>query len=287
MVATYSEATKEAVAHALRELEGQIRLLIEAISHEDVWIEGEGSQARDGMVRQACDALATIDYAMDDEVNSTINCLAVIGVTPDTLNKAANVNRAKLALKAVCAPLKDVRVRVPIKGESGTKAIPAIRVLLRNIQRSDLNLVAAYRKVPILAALPSSVTYTVARTRPVRRKTIEEIYTLLSTREGPKAAADRARLEALPRGEKHLALVRDHYTNVRANVRFVRLDSRGRGRMQCAAEVPLLFALRKKDSPPEVSLPSASTSKNRPPRDRMRMIEEAPYLESLPVYRYL
>ena len=287
MIATYSDTTKETVAHALRELEGQIRFLIDAISHEDVWIEGEGSGGRDGMVRHACDALATIDYAMDDEVNSTVNCLAVIGVTPDTLKRAEKVNKAKLALQAVCAPLKDVRVRVPIKGESGTKAIPAIRVLLRSIQRSDLNLVAAYRKVPILAALPSSITYTVARTRPVRRKTVEEIYTLLSTREGPKAAADRARLEALARSEKHLALVRDHYTNVRANVRFVRLDARGRGRMQCAAELPLLFALRKKDLPPEVTLPSAPITIDRPPRERERMIEAAPYLDSLPVYRYL
>ena len=287
MVATYSEASKEAVAHALRELEGQIHSLIDAISHEDVWIEGQGSRERDGMVRQACDALATIDYAMEDEVNSTVNCLAVIGVTPDTLKKAENVNKAKLALKSVCAFLKDVRVRVPIKGKSGTQAIPAIRVLLRSIQRSDLNLVAAYRKVPILAALPNSITYTVARTRPVRRKTVEEIFTLLSTRDGPKAATDRARLEALPRVEKHLALVRDHYTNVRANVRFVRLDARGRGRMQCAAELPLLFALRKKDPMPQVTLPLVPMSIDRTPRERARMIQATPYLETLPVYRYL
>jgi hypothetical protein len=38
------------------------------------------------------------------------------------------------------------------------KAIPVIRVILRNIQRSDLNLLAAYRKIPILGAPPMTTS---------------------------------------------------------------------------------------------------------------------------------
>lgn len=33
-------------------------------------------------------------------------------------------------------------------------------MILRNIQRSDLNLLAAYRKIPILGAAPTTITYT-------------------------------------------------------------------------------------------------------------------------------
>ena len=63
----------------------------------------------------------------------------------------------------------------------------------------------------------------------------------MPNREGPKAIADRARLAALPRRETHLALVKAHYQNIRANVLYAHLDPRGRGRVQVTAELPLLF----------------------------------------------
>jgi hypothetical protein len=59
-------------------------------------------------------------------------------------------------------------------GSQPTKAIQATRVLLRSVQRSDLNLLAAYRKMPVLDAPPSTITYTAARTRAVYRKTVEK-----------------------------------------------------------------------------------------------------------------
>ena len=78
------------------------------------------------------------------------------------------------ALKTLFAPLQRVRTRVPVKG-SQTKAIPALRVILRHIQRSDLNVNAAYRTFPILSRPPATVTYTRANTRNVYRKTVDEI----------------------------------------------------------------------------------------------------------------
>jgi hypothetical protein len=66
---------------------------------------------------------------------------------------------------------------------------------------------------------------------------------MLSSLDGPTPAADRARLMTLTRREAHLALVRDRYQNIRANVLFSRLDARGRGRMQISAELPLMYAL--------------------------------------------
>jgi hypothetical protein len=108
---------------------------------------------------------------------------------------------------------------------------------MRNIQRSDLNLLAAYRKIPILGAPPVSITYTRARTRAVYRKSIDELYQLLTLMEGPTAAADRARLSTLGPKDKYLALTKLHYDNIRANVNYSRLDTRGRGPVQLAAEV--------------------------------------------------
>jgi hypothetical protein len=215
--------------------------------------------------------------------------LGVAGVPADILKRAAAVNAAKAALRTICAPLQSVNQRVPIKGDDGpTKPIPAIRVILRSIQRSDLNLLAAYRKIPILGAPPLSVTYTRANTRAVYRRTIDEIHTLLLLMEGTDAAADRARLSTLSLGETHLALVKPHYRNIRANVLFARLDRRGRGRMQISAELPLMYATGRHSEAPRVTFPVAEDEvSNQPPRARESQLEAKPFLSSLPVWRYV
>ncbi len=168
-----------------------------------------------------------------------------------------------------------------------TETIQTTRAVLRSLQRSDLNLTAAYRKIPILGAPPRTITYVRASTRAVYRKTIAEIETLLMTAEGPTASKDRARLASLSPGETHLALVQEHYTNIRANVVYDRLDARGRGRVQVVAELPLLYAHGRRPQPPEVHFPDTPRQSGNPPRRaRQSKLEPNPYLQSLPVYRY-
>ena len=187
----------------------------------------------------------------------------------------------------ICVPLQRVKVRVPVKdGEHQTKAIPLIRQILRNIQRSDLNLLAAYRKVPILDAPPATVTYTQAHTRSVYRKTIYEIEQMLAHVEGPTAAADRQRLFTLGRDVTHLALARPHYRNVRANIKYARLDRRGRGRVQIAAELPVIYTVGRSKDQPDVKFPEVDDSAL-PAHVRASSIEDQPFLHALPVYRYL
>jgi hypothetical protein len=185
-----------AVAKALSVLEASLQRLIEALRHWPAWVRVEGTGDERTGLQRVCEAYGSIDYGMEDAVGTSVTCLGVIGVSSGVLKRTEAVNEAKAALKGVCATLQHVRTRIPVKGNDGpTKAAPVIRVILRNIQRSDLKLLAAYRKIPILNAPPLSVTYTRARTRAVYRKSIEEIYVLLAPLEGPAAAADRARLE--------------------------------------------------------------------------------------------
>jgi hypothetical protein len=222
---------------------------------------------------------------MEDEVGESVVCLGVIGVQSEVLKRAQAVNAAKIALKGMFVPLQRVRTRVPVKG-STTKAIPALRVILRNIQRSDLNVNAAYRKIPILGAPPATVTYTRANTRSVYRKTIDEIADMLSNIQSSTAAADRERLMTLDRRHTHLALARYRYENIRANVLYTRLDSKGRGRIQIGAELPLMYATGRRTEPPEVHFPTKADDENKPKRTREFKLEPEPFLRSLPVYRY-
>jgi hypothetical protein len=112
------------------------------------------------------------------------------------------------------------------------------------------------------------------------------LYTMLLTSEHPKASADRARLETLGPRESHLALVKQHYKNLRANVLYARLDARGRGRVQIAAELPILYP-KDRHAPPEIKFPGPADDKNSRVRKRASLLEDTPFLESVPVYRYV
>jgi hypothetical protein len=239
------------VARALGALDEALERFVDALAHEPLWIAIDGATTEREARRLACEAFASIRYRMEDDRNQSPVCTGVIGASADLIARAQRVNDRKAELKAVCAPLQRQQRRVPQKGgEGGSEKLALIRVVLRAIQHSDVNLLAAYRKIPILGASPESVTFTRARTRAVYRKSVEELYNLLATSEGPTASADRARLAALALRETHLALVKDYYENIRANVVYRRLDTRGRGRVQVAAELPLLYAHGRNPIPP-------------------------------------
>jgi hypothetical protein len=281
------DSHRQEIAKRLTTLESALERLVNALAHGNFSAQVEGSTT-DRAIRKVCDAYSTIDYAMEDEINSSLVCLGVVGVNADTLKKAQAVNTAKALFKALCTPLQGIRIRIPVKGEnSPTKAIPVIRVLLRNLQRSDLNLLAAYRKIPILERPPATVTYTRANTRAVYRKTAEEIADMLDNLNSPAAIADQERLLNLDRRITHLGLVKEHYPNIRANVLYSRLDPKGRGRIQIAAELPLLYAEGRHPKAPEVHFPAETETPSKPQRLRASKLEPEPYLRSLPVYRYL
>jgi hypothetical protein len=283
------DSHRQEIAKRLTALESAIERLVDALSHGKFDAQVENTTDR-AAIRKVCEAYSTIDYRMEDDINSSAVCLGVIGVNADTLKKAQAVNTAKEQFKALCAPLQGVRIRIPVKGESSpTKAVPAIRVILRNIQRSDLNLLAAYRKIPILVAPPATVTYTRANTRAVYRKAVEEIADMLNNLNSPAAIADRERLATLDRRVTHLAFVKDHYPNIRANVLYARLDPKGRGRIQIAAELPLIYATGarrgRRAEPPEVHFPEPD-DEAKSTRTRKSILEPEAFLTSLPVYRY-
>jgi hypothetical protein len=281
------DSHRSEIAKHLGLLESTTQRLVDALAHGSFAASVEDTTTQGAATRKICDAYSTIDYEMDDDVNQSPVCLGIIGVNTDTLKRAHAVNAAKAKFKDACTPLQGVRVRIPVKGESSpTKAIPAIRVALRNIQRSDLNLLAAYRKIPILDVPPKTVTYTRANTRAVYRKTVEEIAELLNHLNSPAAIADRELLSSLDRRITHLALVKSRYQNIRANVLYSRLDSKGRGRVQISSELPLIYAIGRHPEMPEIHFPTSDKNSGQPARTRKSKLESQPLLRALPVYRY-
>ena len=277
-----------ALTAALRDLERTLEAFIDALGHDAGPALAAGAATPRESLRRICGAYASIDYGQDDPANHSPACLGVVGAPAPVLARAEAVNAAKQALRTVCAPLQNLRVRIPMKDRQGghvVKPHPLVRVILRDIGRSDLNLLAAYRKIPILTGRIARVAYTRARTRAVYRRTRADIAGMLAALDRPGVDADLARLAALPPRETHLAQVKEHYTNIRANVWFDGLDHRNRGRTQVSAELPLLYPPGRSRSIPDVSWPpaDADTPERQP---RAGKLEDKLFLECLPVFRY-
>ena len=277
------------VAAALRDLERTLESFIEALSHDAGLAIAEGAGNPREALRRICEAYASIDYGQDDPVNHSTVCLGVVGAPATVLARAEAVNAAKYALRDVCAPLQNLRVRIPLKDGQGGQVVkphPLVRVILRDIGRSDLNLLAAYRRIPILTGRIARVAYTRAHTRAVYRRTRAEIAAMLAALDRPGVEADLARLESLPPRETHLAQVKERYTNIRANVWFDGLDSRNRGRAQLPAELPLLYPPGRSRTEPEITWPLSPDANPTSRQPRTGKLEDSPLLTTLPVYRY-
>jgi hypothetical protein len=84
--------------------------------------------------------------------------------------------------------------------------------------------------------------------------------------------------------DTHLALVRDRYQNIRANILYARLDQRGRGRIQISAALPVIYALGRRATLPDVQFPAIATdTAGQTQRARQSKLEANPFLQSLPV----
>jgi len=210
-------------------------------------------------------------------------------VSAAVVKQAADLNAAKSALRDRLKVLRPHRVRVPVKdGQGGrvVKSLPLVRVILRELTRSDLNVLAAYRKIPVLTGRVARVAYTRALTRAVYRLPRSDLAALLLDSTRPSAATDLERLRQLPARETHLALVKERYTNVRANVWFAGVDNRNRGRAMIAAELPLLYPVGRSRQLPEIRYPDAEQGAPPANKPRTGKLEAEPFLATLPVYRY-
>ena len=288
------EAEKLAIAVALKDLERALGLFVRALSHESSPVSAEAAGSEREARRLVCEAYATISYAPDDQVNESPVCLALIGGSAAVIGRAEAVNAAKDELRERCKKIQNVRVSVPVKDGKGgrvVKSLPLVRVILRELQRSDLSLLAAYRQIPLLTGRVQRVAYTRARTRAVYRKDRAALLALLQAQDRPGTNDDLARLKRLPATETHLALVKERYANVRANVWFHGLDSRSRGRVMVSAELPLLYPLGRSKEIPEIKYPPAEENgaeegASTPARKRAGKLDAEPFLDTLPVHRY-
>jgi hypothetical protein len=65
-----------------------------------------------------------------------------------------------------------------------------------------------------------------------------------------------------------------------------RLNARNLGRLHVSADLPLLYPLGRSKEIPEIVYPSAEQGNPLQTRSRAGKLEDKPFLETLPVFRY-
>ena len=209
--------------------------------------------------RRTIEAILQIDYAMEDRVNQSIKCSGAMGVPRRLISDALIINRAKSEFKDALKSVAGKRVRVAVKDRHGKSVVEMkalSNVILRRIQSSSINVLAAYREIPLLEETPSSIRIMLTQTRSVPRKTAAELLGLLADRDDTLAAADRERLEALDPNE-YLVSPKERYPRMRAHVFYRRLDESGQSERQIVmAELPILYPIRQGTRPPDVTRPA-------------------------------
>jgi len=278
------------VAGALRTFERELSAFVQALAHSNPLVSLDPRFASAHPVAAVCDAYGTIDYGMEDDVHASVSCVAVVCADNATVNQAEQLNIAKQELQNTCAPLQKHRMRVRVRNAEGEEIVrmtTLVRVVLRSIGRSHLNLTGAYRRIPVLGAQPVRIAYTRTLTRRVRRMTREALFERLEFSDRPGATEDRARLRSVP--DAHFALADPHVPNVRANVWYQSRDARNRDCVQLSAELPILFRAGRRAALPEIIFPGPADwarTADAPRRPRATKLEPEPFLTTLPVYRY-
>ena len=296
------DTCSEIITRAIRWLDKSVELLNTEITNEalsrsgllhictevdeQMYVAGKDpTSAMSSACRLMTDALSGYRYEVDDVENTAPVFLGVVGGNSSMMQKAHIVNFEKIALKALCGLIKGKRMRVQVKdGQGGYKLENKnlVRVILAHIQESDINLLAAWRTIPILKAQPKLIAFSATQSRAVYKKEKEEIKQMLDDSRDVRARDDLGIIRSMK--DSHFALAMPRYPRYRANVKYVGLDKQNKGRTSLTVSLPILYSGERLKEAPNVKFPRDKAESS--VRKRRASISEQPILASLPVHRY-
>jgi len=217
--------------------------------------------------RKAIDALTNVFYEGDEKANTIVRCYGVIGAPMHVIRMAKQINQAKSELRDAIAPVANKRVRVGIKdreGEPGETTRELTTLIFRQLQSARVNLLAAYRQIPIIEEPVTRIKFIHYRTRSVQQRTVGQVIEMLygeSKTPSEMGKQDIAILSTWPKNE-HLSRPRPYYYRMRANVTLARRvqDKRRQQTTTVQAELPILFPVMPSMARPEIVKPNFGES---------------------------
>lgn len=222
--------------------------------------------------------LECLEYPDDRDGRETDPCPGIVGVSPKTLQLAAELNQSRNAFQeAVLAVNRENRENA--------------RRLMAQQGYPRLHFKQIYRHLPILLRKPDSVRFTWGMTRSIRKISRQEAYQRLVRLAGENPSLGYQRqldlLAELPRDEP-IAIVQDLKPHIKANVCW----SQGSGadkrvtRKMISAALAILIPLDSGESLPEYSAAYPDNRKRRKTRADVKIEREA-FLPSIRGHRYI
>jgi hypothetical protein len=230
------------VGKALRNLDTALARLDKLLATDCSWVSVEGEanfSAAMAKVRAAC---AEIDGETAGH-RAMPGCRGIVAATPRVIAAAHCANAAKGELRVACAGLRGTAdVKRPDKdGRPSWVSIPRHRLLLMALGRPNLNLFAAYRKIPILTGVPKRVRFGIQRAYTVKPIAREKIAARLRRRHDVDSFEDLRKVDQLPRSETTLALREPSRPYPLARVLFEGFNRQGRTSEKISTIVPILY----------------------------------------------
>jgi hypothetical protein len=241
----------------------------------------------DASRRAAAEAYSQLDYLDEQLPNQSLKCYGIVGVPRRLINLAKRINTAKDELREAIAPVANRRVKIYGKNATGEQeqlVRELTTVILRQIQSSSVNLLAAYRELPIIDEPVDQIHFMLTRTRSVPRKTAqwvrEKIMGDRSESElSPDAKDDLAALANIPDNE-YLVCPKPPRTCMRAHVFLRRMEPNEKNnnklervRRIISADLPILFPMTATSVAPTVVAPKKPNPDRKHPASRIEANE--------------
>ena len=296
LVAAFSQEIRVATGTKKGELPVRPVVVYEAVTRPDassreLQIVGFNALRTAPSRRAAAAAYQQLEYREGDVVNQSVKCYGFVGVPRRLIHQAKRINRAKDELREAIAPVANRRIRIPGKDATGKRTVlvrELTTVILRQIQSSSINLLAAYRELPIVDEPVDELRFMLTRTRSVPRQTVQWLRGKLGADPSPLATADLERLASLDANE-YLVCPKAYYLRMRAHVFMRRLEphpqhatERVRARRIISADMPILFPMTATTPDPIIVEPKPAALGRKHPPSR---IEAEETVKSLHYYR--
>jgi hypothetical protein len=272
------------VGKALRNLDSALARLDALLATDCSWVSVEGEANFSTAMAKVRTAYAEIDGETGSH-SAMPGCRGIVAVTPGVIAAAHCVNAAKGELIVACTGLRgDTSVkRFDQEGRPSRVKIHKHRLLLIALGRPNLNLFAAYRKIPILTGIPQRVRFGIQYGYSVQPIARENIAARLRRRHNVDSFEDLRKVDQLPRSETTLALRDNSRPYPFAGVLFEGFNGQGRSSETMSTAVPILYPAAGVAPTVLYAGPRSCPRTNR----SGRKICPQQYLKTMRVHRYL
>lgn len=253
-----------------------------------IWLyDTPSNEARQALVS----IVGQIFYEDDQPPRETLSLPGIAGASRASLQAARQLNASKDRLRESLQAMDKhiVHEKNPETGRHRKQRLTDGVLATHGLAR--LHRMQAYRHLHCLDSAPDKVGLTWAHTRRVSTTTVAALRTELERMhkrggaQAPLIERDMARLGPMKDDDK-LALVHSQPLHARANLAW-RVGEKLWDRRQLTLSLPLLYPAASGEVLPELSRLRDPESVRLRSRNEGRRLEDAPFLSTLPIYRYL